>query len=161
MAGLDTSQGSGQYDLQGISAAQESALKQRSDQKLSPAKQWMVVFRLLFPDAQEIPSPYRKNSSYLKVNNQESVNVSQLPSPMSLKESMPINAPDGLALASRIHDSQGLERQAWFEQAANKALQIPTGYHKVAVLIIQWQDEVAPEVGRAERAHSKPCSQIV
>jgi len=34
------------------------------------------------------------------------------------------------------------ERQAWFQNAANEELNIPTGYLKVAVLIVRWHEEV-------------------
>jgi hypothetical protein len=34
------------------------------------------------------------------------------------------------------------ETQAWFENAAKKKLNIPSGYVKVAVLIIRWRKEI-------------------
>lgn len=34
------------------------------------------------------------------------------------------------------------ERQAWFQNAVNERLNIPTGYLKVAVLVVRWHDEI-------------------
>lgn len=34
------------------------------------------------------------------------------------------------------------ERRAWFQNAANEKLHIPTGYHKVAVLIVRWCEDL-------------------
>ncbi|CAO2652883.1 Nn.00g022940.m01.CDS01 [Neocucurbitaria sp. VM-36] len=34
------------------------------------------------------------------------------------------------------------ERQAWFQNAVNERLNNPTGYQKVAVLVVRWHDEI-------------------
>ena len=34
------------------------------------------------------------------------------------------------------------ERQAWFQNAVNGAMDIPIGYLKVAVLIVRWHEDI-------------------
>lgn len=50
------------------------------------------------------------------------------------------------------------EMQACFENATKKALNIPSGYRKVAVLIIRWHKDIDDESNREK--HSKEVSNI-
>jgi hypothetical protein len=50
------------------------------------------------------------------------------------------------------------EMQACFENATKKALNIPSGYRKVAVLIIRWHKDIDDESNRDE--HSKEVSDV-
>lgn len=49
---------------------------------------------------------------------------------------------DSVIRANDTEKKKESERQAWFQNVANEELNIPTGYLKVAVLIVRWHEEV-------------------
>lgn len=92
---------------------QLNTLKKRLPQKLKESEQWEATYRVLFSDAQDIPSPYLDDYSF---------QTKPLPQPLDEQE-------------------RENRRRVLFQDTADKVLNIPKMYAKCAVLVLQWEND--------------------